>query len=164
MCCVAGSFLEDYDNKSNLHIAVTDSQGEVVEFDQSGLRRDRSEHWQQCLVVNLAETDPTVADMVSDPDWGEYWDLCLEQTLRLDWSKASYHSEDNNCFTFVLTFLRMLNQHPFTGTDLLSSFQQAIMTLYRLVEFESQFLSEVDSTEDSPRREVHNALQETDPE
>ena len=58
----------------------------------------------------------------------------------------------------------MLNQHPFTGTDLLSSFQQAIMTLYRLVEFESQFLSEVDSTEDSPRREVHNALQETDPE
>ena len=164
MCCVAGSFLEDYDNKSNLHIAVTDSQGEVVEFDQSGLRRDRSEYWQQCLVVNLAETDPTVADMVRDPDWGEYWDLCLEQTLRLDWSKASYHSEDNNCFTFVLTFLRMLNQHPFTGTDLLSSFQQAIMTIYRLVEFESQFLSEVDSTEDSPRREVHNALQETDPE
>ena len=127
LCRVAGSFLEDYNNKSNLHIAVTDSQGEVVEFDQSGLRRDRSEHWQQCLVVNLAETDPTVADMVRDPDWGEYWDLCLEQTLSLDWSKASYHSEDNNCFTFVLTFLRMLNQHPFTGTDLLSSFQCAML-------------------------------------
>ena len=94
---------------------MTDSLGEVVEFDQSGLRRDRSDHWQQCLVVNLKETDAMVADMVRDPDWGEYWDLCLEQTMSLDWSKASYHTEDNNCFTFVLTFLKMLNQHPFTG-------------------------------------------------
>ena len=106
----------------------------MVEFDQSGLRRDRSEYWQQCLVVNLAETDPTVADMVRDPDWGEYWDLCLEQTLSLDWSKASYHSDDNNCFTFVLTFLRMLNQHPFTGrfcwilTELLSLQYMTVFT------------------------------------
>ena len=23
--------------------------------------------------------------------------------------------EENNCFTFVLAFLTMLNQHPFTG-------------------------------------------------
>ena len=112
---VLGSFLEDYNNKGNLHIAVTDSHGEVVEFDQSGLRRDRSDHWQQCLVVNLKETDAMVAHMVRDPDWGEYWDLCIEQTTSLDWSETTYHSENNNCFTFVLTFLKMLNQHPFTG-------------------------------------------------
>ena len=34
-----GTFLTDYTNKSNLHIAVTDSRGEVVEFDQHGLHR-----------------------------------------------------------------------------------------------------------------------------
>ena len=132
---LAGTFLADYNNKSNLHIAVTDSSGDVVEFDQSGLRKDRSEDWLQCLVVNLGETDPGVADMIGqiddtdgdldhvdnddiagDPDWGEYWDLCLDQTLETgDWSRQNYHSEENNCFTFVLTFLRMLNQHPFTG-------------------------------------------------
>ena len=63
-CFVSGTFLEDYNNKSNLHIAVTDSLGEVVEFDQHGLRRDRGEAWMQCLVVNLGETDSGVADMI----------------------------------------------------------------------------------------------------
>jgi Domain of unknown function (DUF4796) len=29
-----GNFLDDYTNKSNLHIAITDSNGEVVEFDR----------------------------------------------------------------------------------------------------------------------------------
>jgi len=111
-----GNFLVDYTNRSNLHIAITDSQGEVVEFDESGVRKDRTEDWNQCLVVNLQETDPMVADMVQDPDWGEYWDLCLENTLHThDWSMESYHVEENNCFTFVLAFLTMLNQHPFTG-------------------------------------------------
>ena len=56
-------------------------------------------------------------NLLQDPDWGEYWDLCLENTLQShDWSRDSYHVEENNCFTFVLAFLTMLNQHPFTGT------------------------------------------------
>lgn len=38
---MSGTFLTDYTNKSNLHIAVTDSRGEVVEFDQHGLHRQR---------------------------------------------------------------------------------------------------------------------------
>ena len=59
-----GNFLVDYTNRSNLHIAITDSQGEVVEFDESGVRKDRTENWNQCLVVNLQETDAMVADMV----------------------------------------------------------------------------------------------------
>ena len=88
----------------------------MVEFDESGVRKDRTEDWKQCLVVNVQETEPMVADMVQDPDWGEYWDLYLNNTLLAqDWSKESYHVEENNCFTFVLTFLKMLNQHPFTG-------------------------------------------------
>ena len=68
----SGSFLSDYNNKSNLHIAVTDSRGQVVEFDQSGLRRGgisqlgASTNWSQCLVVNLGETDPGVADMIGE--------------------------------------------------------------------------------------------------
>ena len=67
-----GSFLTDYSNKSNLHIAVTDSRGQVVEFDQSGLRRGGISQsgartdWSQCLVVNLGESDPGVADMIGE--------------------------------------------------------------------------------------------------
>jgi len=110
-----GTFLTDYTNKSNLHIAVTDSRGEVVEFDQHGLHRERSLEWNQCLVVGLAEAEPLVADMVGDPDWGEYWDLCLDHTLaNKDWSSHAYSEEENNCFSFVLSLLTELNQHPFT--------------------------------------------------
>lgn len=111
-----GNFLVDYTNKSNLHIGVTDSQGEVVEFDQSGVHKDRTEDWNHCLVVNLAEVEPLVTDMVNDPDWGEYWDMCLEQTLMGGaWNREDYNEEQKNCFTFVLSFLTQLNQHPFTG-------------------------------------------------
>ena len=27
---------------------------------------------------------------VGDPDWGEYWDLCLDRTLVKDWSSQAY--------------------------------------------------------------------------
>ena len=27
---------------------------------------------------------------VGDPDWGEYWDLCLDRTLAKDWSSQAY--------------------------------------------------------------------------
>ena len=70
------------------------------------MKRERSLEWNQCLVVGLAETEPLVADMVrnrhhdhdhhhyheqvGDPDWGEYWDLCLDRTLTKDWSSQAY--------------------------------------------------------------------------
>ena len=52
MC--SGSFLADYYNKSNLHIAVTDSEGEVLEYDSRGVTRG-SLSWGQCLVIALQE-------------------------------------------------------------------------------------------------------------
>ena len=108
---------------------MTDSVGEVVEFDKSGVRRDRSRAWEQCLVVSLADHDLGVAEMMGDPDWSEYWDMCLEQTLTTDqWSETRYHEDDNNCFTFVLTFLRTLNQRPFTGELIQRSIDIGLLT------------------------------------
>jgi len=111
-----GNFLDDYTNKSNLHIAVTDSRGQVYEFDRAGLRMDRTFDWENCLVLDLAGADPQVEDIVQDPDWGEYWDLCLNQTsAKHIFTRDMYSEDDNNCFNFVLTFLVSLNQTPFTG-------------------------------------------------
>ena len=53
---------------------MTDSQGEVVEFDQSGLRRGgvllsgvrKKDDWSQCLVVSPGDMDPAVADMMGE--------------------------------------------------------------------------------------------------
>lgn len=111
-----GDFLNDYINKSNLHIALTNSAGFVVEFDQEGVHRDRTLEWNQCLVINLQEADPMGADIVQDPDWGEYWDLCLDTVLSsTSWTRDNYNEADNNCFAFVLDFLTTLKQNPFSG-------------------------------------------------
>lgn len=111
-----GDFLTDYMNKSNLHIALTNSSGFVMEYDQKGIHRDRTLDWNQCLVINLHEADPVGADIVQDPDWGEYWDLCLDTVLASPfWITENYNEDDHNCFAFILAFLRTLKQNPFSS-------------------------------------------------
>lgn len=63
LCC------SDYNNTTDLHIAVTTSTGCVVEFDRHGLRRHRTDNmseWWQCLLVGD----------VPEP-WYDYWDQVL---------------------------------------------------------------------------------------
>ena len=81
--------------------------------------------WKRCIVIDIVRgLDP---DLCSDPDWSEYWDVCLESTLKLgqcdtkqnigqkkshSWSKEDYHEEEHNCFVFVLNFLKSLKHDP----------------------------------------------------
>ncbi len=104
-----GDFLNDYVSGDNLHIAVTNSRGQVVEFDKSGVCRERTKEWVRCLVVNLCSfADP---DVVGDPDWGEYWDWRLDAVAESDeFSAKSYDEAEHNCFEFVLAFLAALRQ------------------------------------------------------
>lgn len=103
----------DYQNRNNLHIGITNSKGFVVEYDVHGIHRDRTLDWNRCVAINLNNCglDP---DVVSDPDWPEYWDMCLESTLvsSPNWTVESYDAHEHNCFAFVLAFLRSLKQNP----------------------------------------------------
>ncbi|KAH8413385.1 hypothetical protein KR009_010471 [Drosophila setifemur] len=98
-----GDFLNDYNNATDLHIAVTTSGGDIVEFDRVGLRRhrrdDNPQEWRQSLLVGD----------VPEP-WHDFWDEVLQQicaqTLR--WSIASYEEQSHNCYAFVLAFLQAL--------------------------------------------------------
>uniref|UniRef100_A0A1B0ABE8 MKRN2 opposite strand protein n=1 Tax=Glossina pallidipes TaxID=7398 RepID=A0A1B0ABE8_GLOPL len=97
-----GDFLNDYNNSTDLHIAVTTSTGCVVEFDRYGLRRHRIDNlseWWQCLLVGD----------VPEP-WYDYWDQILLQVCQQPdkWTVSHYHEEQHNCYTFVLTFLQAL--------------------------------------------------------
>lgn len=62
----------DYNNNTDLHIAVTTSQGTIVEYDSHGLRKhvnnDKGKSWEQCLVV---ESVPEA--------WWDYWDEVLSK-------------------------------------------------------------------------------------
>lgn len=53
----------------------------------------------QCVVIDLtSQLDP---EIILDPDWGEYWDLCLQRTSEA-YNVDSYDEENNNCFNFIL--------------------------------------------------------------
>lgn len=69
------SFNSDYNNKTDLHIALTTSQGIIVEFDKHGLRRhttrDGFSLWEQSLVV----------ETVPEP-WYEHWDDTLTKVSK----------------------------------------------------------------------------------
>lgn len=107
-----GDFLTDYKNKSNLHIALTTSKGFVIEYDNKGVHRDRTLDWNRCIVID--NFGPL--DICRDPDWGEYWDFCLDETLKSpNWTVDDYNENDHNCFEFVLAFLRTLKQNPFSA-------------------------------------------------
>nr|XP_016936891.1 MKRN2 opposite strand protein [Drosophila suzukii] len=98
-----GDFLNDYSNATDLHIAVTTSGGDIVEFDRFGLRRHRRDdnppEWRQSLMVGD----------VPEP-WHDFWDEVLEQICAqsVRWSIASYAEESHNCYAFVLAFLQVL--------------------------------------------------------
>ncbi|XP_019893230.1 uncharacterized protein LOC101900797 [Musca domestica] len=97
-----GDFLNDYNNTTDLHIAVTTSTGCVVEFDRHGLRRHRTANmsdWWQCLLVGD----------VPEP-WYDYWDQVLFEVCQQPdkWTVSHYHEDKHNCYTFVLTFLQAL--------------------------------------------------------
>ncbi|KAF5275696.1 hypothetical protein FQA39_LY06808 [Lamprigera yunnana] len=95
----SGDFLHDYYNSMDLHIGVTTSTGIIVEFDKNGLRRHLNEQWNQCLLVDQAESQ-----------WREHWDKTLLQICKQKcWLAKNYNEERNNCYSFVLTFLKNLS-------------------------------------------------------
>ncbi|XP_054157014.1 MKRN2 opposite strand protein-like [Oppia nitens] len=112
-----GDFLHHYQNAADLHIGLTDSKGNVYEFDKNGLQMtaarssstsststvsSSSALWNQCLSV------PIVTNM--DNLWKEYWDYIIHITAQLDrWLPNQYSEHQNNCYSFVITFLRMLD-------------------------------------------------------
>ena len=64
----------------DLHIGVTNLEGNVVEFDKGGLQQHRTRLWRQCLVV----------DGAAGP-WREHWDSTLQaMTDQECWSPHTY--------------------------------------------------------------------------
>lgn len=86
-------FCSHYQNAADLHIGLTDSKGEVYEFDRSGLHLGtKTALWSQCLAV------PIVTEL--DLMWKEYWDYTLKVNL-----DSKINREDNDHFANLLNQL-----------------------------------------------------------
>lgn len=101
-CCLVikptvGNFLYDFNNDSDLHIGITDSRGRVYEFDERGITVG-DKNWRTCLSVKVIDEKEELK---------HEWDHGLEQFLnRSPWNANSYDVKLQNCYDFVLHFLR----------------------------------------------------------
>ncbi|KAM5279668.1 MKRN2 opposite strand protein [Ctenodactylus gundi] len=119
-CCFAlrptqGSFLRDYDGKSDLHVGITGTGGSVYNYSAHGVRRD-TEGWEQSLSVQLLQ--PGMLGLQ------DQWDRYLEDfSASGAWQPHRYEQNSHNCYSYALTFINCvlaaegrgpLDKHAFT--------------------------------------------------
>lgn len=81
----------------------------MYEFERSGVRvtplEESNEEWSQCLVIPI-----TSERTIRQGSWIQHWDYTLSITASMDiWCHDAYQEKDLNCYSFVLTFLKMLH-------------------------------------------------------
>lgn len=109
-CCILvkpthGTFIKDYIDGCDLHIAAIDTQGFIHEFNSAGAMK-RNVHeiddWNACIAIKLGESE--------DEKWKERWDRGLQSTMSRDhWTKDNYDETNFNCFDFIVSFLRSID-------------------------------------------------------
>lgn len=103
-CCIVikptiGHFLFDLNNDSNLHIGLTNSLGVVYEFDERGVVKD-DKNWTYCLCVELIDGQEQL-----ECDWDQGLELFTKDSSL---NREFYDENLNNCFDFVIEFLRWI--------------------------------------------------------
>ncbi|XP_073986365.1 MKRN2 opposite strand protein isoform X2 [Rhodnius prolixus] len=98
-----GDYLNDYKVLMDLHVGVTTSNGKVIEYDKDGFHSDRANAWTQSLVIHQVLDEDRIAE----------WDKVLNAVSSQDcWTSQRYNEETFNCYTFVLAFIRCLQNGP----------------------------------------------------
>lgn len=83
----------------DLHIGITNSNGNVFEFDKCGLVINDNIKWKNCAAI----------EMIPD-SWQMFWDEILTEMCNdSKWKPSNYNDATFNCFNFVISFLQKLN-------------------------------------------------------
>jgi hypothetical protein len=102
-CCIVvipsvGSFLDTYNFTNDLHIGITNSYGDVIEYDKCGLVKNDRIKWKNCASIELIPES-----------WITFWDEILNKMCNgVIWNADNYHNLEFNCFNFVISFLKEL--------------------------------------------------------
>ena len=130
-CCILikptrGTFIQNYTDGCDLHIAAIDSEGFIHEFNSEGAVKRNvcdNDDWNECIAINIGKSE--------GEEWKEKWDRGLQSTMNMeDWVKDTYDESNLNCFDFVLSFLRsidvrVVSKTHFTQDYLLEKIQSA---------------------------------------
>ncbi|XP_005066030.2 MKRN2 opposite strand protein [Mesocricetus auratus] len=95
-----GTFLREYDGKSDLHVGLTNTRGVVYNYNTHGIQRDEA-GWEQSLSVPLVQ--PSMFGLL------DQWDKYLEDfSASAAWLPHRYEEDHHNCSSFALTFINCI--------------------------------------------------------
>lgn len=82
-----------------------DSEGNIYEYDKDGVQFGQKNcSWDQCLAIPVTKEKSQM--------WKDYWDHTLAVLSTTDqWTAERYDEENNNCYSFVITFLKVRHFH-----------------------------------------------------
>ncbi|XP_066589507.1 MKRN2 opposite strand protein isoform X2 [Prorops nasuta] len=89
-----GTFLNDYDVNSDLHIAIVNSKMNIVEFDRTGLRFNDYSKWTDCITLEVIPSS-----------WESHWDKTLDVVNflnQLNFPQLKSVNKENLCEKFIL--------------------------------------------------------------
>lgn len=129
-----GTFLSDFNSSIGLHIGITSGTGQIIEYDHQGLNCGRpcDKKWSCCLQLNFIRT--ILGEYIEDESlvrlaWGQSF-RTLADSREMKFSKEFYDCNKNNCFDFVLefvkTWLRLLGPKYYSDTELPERLQDKI--------------------------------------
>ncbi|XP_012640741.1 MKRN2 opposite strand protein [Microcebus murinus] len=92
-----GTFLREYDGRSDLHVGITNTNGVVYNYNVYGVQRDET-GWEQSISVPLLQ--PNMYGLM------DQWDKYLEDfSTSGAWLPHRYEEDRHNCYTYALTFI-----------------------------------------------------------
>ncbi|XP_008853128.1 MKRN2 opposite strand protein [Nannospalax galili] len=95
-----GTFLREYDGRSDLHVGITNTNGVVYSYNAHGVQCDE-EGWEQSLSIPLVQ--PNMFGLM------DQWDKHLEDfSATLAWQPHRYEEDDHNCYNYALTFINCI--------------------------------------------------------
>ncbi|KAM6216161.1 MKRN2 opposite strand protein [Rhynchocyon petersi] len=148
-----GSFLREYDGRSDLHVGITNTNGVVYNYSLQGVHRDEV-GWEESISVPLLQ--PNMYGLK------DQWDKYLEEFSNSGaWLPHRYDENHHNCYTYTLTFINCilstegmewLDKNDFTEMYVLPRTRQAskYITLYRAIEELGFYISDPLPQEASP--------------
>nr|XP_006206937.1 MKRN2 opposite strand protein [Vicugna pacos] len=148
-----GTFLREYDGRSDLHVGITNMNGAVYNYTVHGVQRDEA-GWEQSVSIPLLQ--PGMFGLM------DQWDKYLEDfSCAGAWLPHRYEEDQHNCYSYALTFINCvlaaegqepLDKDQFTEMFVVPRTRKAskYITLHRVIEERGFYVTDHPDPETSP--------------
>ncbi|XP_016065401.1 PREDICTED: MKRN2 opposite strand protein isoform X2 [Miniopterus natalensis] len=148
-----GTFLREYDGRSDLHVGIANTNGVVYNYTMHGVQRDEA-GWEQSISIPLLQ--PGMFGLM------DQWDKYQEDFSTTGaWLPHRYEEDSHNCYSYTLTFINcilttegkeQLDKNEFTEKFVVPRTRKAskYITLYRAIEERGFYAIDHPDQESSP--------------